>query len=315
MSLLTLPEPALISHIAGLPIWKGKVRIDGLFGGLCNRSFVARDDTGKYVVRVGDDIWVHGIVQASVQNAMRIATELGVTAHVRYTETGLTVSDFIEGRCLRPDDIHDRVTLAKLVECVRRLHEGSHAVRGPLIYFWPFQVVRHYAQFCREHGSRLSPELDALTDCATRLEGLVPPFKAVFTHNDLAPQNAMIDTAGRVFVVDWDYGAYGHPMFDIAAITGNADGDESLEQFLLECYFGRPDEGTWKLFHVFKLILNLREYLWGAVQEIASPLDAATVSTGMAQVYPGHENAYSGYTDMNRRRYYDTLAFFEHRYG
>jgi len=315
MNLLTLPEPELLRHIAALPLWKGTVHVEGLFGGLCNRSFVARDAAGKYVVRVGADIWVHGIVQASVQNAMRIATELGVTARVRYAEPGLTVSDFIEGRCLRPEDIHDRDTLSKLIECVRRLHAGSEAVRGPLIYFWPFQVARHYATFCRERQSRLDGELDELSACATRLESLVAPFIPVLTHNDLAPQNAMIDTSGRVFLVDWDYGAYGHPMFDLAAITGNADGDESLEEFLLSRYYGKCDAAIWKQFHVFKLILNLREYLWGGVQEIASPLDTATVSAGMAQVYPGHDNAYSGYTDMNRKRFRENLAAFDRRYG
>jgi thiamine kinase-like enzyme len=125
----------------------------------------------------------------------------------------------------------------------------------------------------------------------------------------------MLSSSGRIYAVDWDYGAYGNPMFDIAAIVSNADCDAELEQFALECYFGKVDVDTLHQFEVFKLILNLREYLWGAVQEIASPLDAATVSAGMAQVYPGHESAYAGYTEMNRKRFYDNLQAFRQRYS
>lgn len=315
MSILTLPEAELRARIEALACWEGAVELQPLFGGLCNRSFVARDGSGKYVVRAGDDIWVHGIAQASVQNAMRIASEIGVTARLRHAEPGLTVSAFIEGRCLRPEDIHDHETLAKLVARVRQLHESSAAVRGPLIYFWPFQVARHYARFCQENNSRLGAELEDLSRHATRLESLVAPHTPVLTHNDLAPQNAMIDTTGQVYLIDWDYGGYGHPMFDIAAIVTNADGDADLERHLMQLYYGSPGADLWHQFHVFKLIINLREYLWGAVQELASPLDAATVSTGMAQVYPGHENAYAGYTEMNRRRFYENLAAFDRLYG
>lgn len=285
-------------------------------GGLCNKNFVAEDSSGTFVVRVGRDLPEHGISQAHVQTAMRAATGLGVTPALRFARGPITISDFIDGRHLRPEDMRDDTILAGLVRRVRELHEGGHAVHGSLPYFWPFQVARTYVRYCQVNKSRLAADLPALADHATALERLVDPFIPVFTHNDLVPQNVMLDSGGTLFLIDWDYGGYGHPFFDLAGITANTDeDDDALDAKILALYAGATDERQLKQFRIFKLIVNLREALWGAVQELASKLDADIVQAGMAAVYPEQEQGYAGYTEMNRKRFHKNLEKFRSRYG
>lgn len=309
------PESVLRSYIKSLPFWREPVTLDLLVGGLCNKNFVARHGAETYVVRVGGDVWVHGIVQASVQNAMQAATELGVTAALRYAEPGVVISDFIEGRQLRADDVNDEKVLRGWVETVRRLHLGSSAVRGSVIYFWPFQVVRHYMRYCEEHGSRIAGSLAELAEINESLERQVEPFAPVLTHNDVVPQNAMLGNDGEVYLIDWDYGAYGNPFFDIAGIATNADASPEVEERIIELYFGRVDEGLRRQFQLFKLMINLREHLWGAVQELSSKLDLETVQAGMSSLYPDQAPGYEGYTEMNRQRLLENLTAFKRLYG
>jgi thiamine kinase-like enzyme len=233
------PDVDVRSHIAALPFWRSPVSIEPLVGGLCNKNFIAEASSQKYVVRVGRDIPVHGISQALVQNAMRAAAEVGVSPALRFASGPVTVSDFIDGRHLRPDDMQDDAILAGLVRRIRELHAGGAAIDGLLPYFWPFQVVRIYARYLKENKSRIVADVDALANHANALERLVSPFHPVFTHNDLVPQNVMIDKAGTLFLIDWDYGAYGHPLFDVAAITANIDDDsEAIDAKILTHYFG-----------------------------------------------------------------------------
>jgi thiamine kinase-like enzyme len=304
----------MAARIGALSFWKGPVALRPLVGGLCNKNFIAQDLSGTYVARVGRDIPVHGIFQPFVQTAMRSAADIGVTPALRHTSSVISVTDFIDGRHLRPEDMRDERILAALVGCVRRLHEGAEAISGTLPYFWPFQVVRTYARYCHDNGSRIGPDLHSLSDHASVLERLVTPFRPVFTHNDLVPQNVMLDKQGQVFLIDWDYGAYGHPLFDLAAITANIDDDEGLDAKILALYAGGPDSGLWKQFRLFKLIINLRETLWGAVQELSSELDREIVEAGMASIYPDQEQGYTGYTEMNRKRFYRNLAEFRTQY-
>jgi len=312
---ISSPEDTLRSYITSLPFWRGPIALDLLVGGLCNKNFVARQGAEKYVVRVGGDVWVHGIVQASVQNAMQAATELGVTAALRYAEPGLVVSDFIEGRQLRPDDVNDEKVLRSWVKTVRQLHAGSKSVRGSIIYFWPFQVVRHYMRYCDEHGSRIRASLAELAEINDMLERQVDPFEPVFTHNDVVPQNAMLGVDGKVYLIDWDYGAYGNRFFDIAGIATNADAGADVEERIIELYFGRVDDKLRRQFHLFKLVINLREHLWGAVQELSSKLDPETVKAGMSSLYPDQAAGYEGYTEMNRERLFANLAEFKRLYN
>lgn len=310
------PDVDVRSHIAALPFWRSPVSIEPLVGGLCNKNFIAEASSQKYVVRVGRDIPVHGISQALVQNAMRAAAEVGVSPALRFASGPVTVSDFIDGRHLRPDDMQDDAILAGLVRRIRELHAGGAAIDGLLPYFWPFQVVRIYARYLKENKSRIVADVDALANHANALERLVSPFHPIFTHNDLVPQNVMIDKAGTLFLIDWDYGAYGHPLFDVAAITANIDDDsEAIDAKILTHYFGGLNDEIWKQFRIFKLVVNLRETLWGAVQELASKLDREIVEAGMSSLYPDQEQGYAGYTEMNRKRFLRNLEHFKRQHG
>jgi len=290
-------------YLRGLPLWQGEIMIEPLVGGLCNKSFVITDGGTKRVARIGSDILVHGIVQTSVQASMRAAAEIGVTPALRHSEPGLSILDFLEGGCIRPADIENGSNLPEIVAVLKRLHGGSDKVRGPLTYFWPFQVARHYARVGLEKASRLVAELPEAIRIATLLEAAVRPFTPVLTHNDLVPQNFMFDGARRIWLIDWDYGGYGHPLFDIAAIGANADAGEATERRICELYYGKLDDALWHEFLAFKLILNLREYMWGMVQEVTSELDQDSVASAMAELYPDQEQGYEGYTNLNRARF------------
>ncbi|MFT3731917.1 MAG: choline/ethanolamine kinase family protein [Hyphomicrobium sp.] len=309
-----LMEDPIRSKIRTLPFWQGPLTLTSLIGGLCNKNFVAENQSRKFVVRVGEDIPVHGISQASVENAMRAAAGIEVSPALRYANSGISISDFIDGRHLLPSDLENEMVLAGLVSRLRELHQSKVDI-GPLTYFWPFQVVRKYVRFCRDRSSLSNAELDLLSECASSLEHLVSPFLPVFTHNDVVPQNAMLDVNGRVYLIDWDYGAYGHPFFDLAGITANADIDAGIDAKVLELYAGSANSVIWKQFRIFKLIVNMREMLWGAVQELTSKLDSERVEAGMASIYPDEERGYAGYTELNRKRFHRNLAEFKTLYG
>ncbi|KAH9905944.1 hypothetical protein F4778DRAFT_685670 [Xylariomycetidae sp. FL2044] len=49
-------------------------------------------------------------------------------------------------------------------------------------------------------------------------EGPITPQTLVFTHHDLAPRNLMIDHAGDLVIVDWDFSGYYPPFFEYAGM-------------------------------------------------------------------------------------------------
>lgn len=309
-------EEKIEEHLRGLPCWKGDIQISPLVGGLCNKSYTIIDESGKYVARIGSDILVHNIIQTSVQASMQAAAEIGVTPALRYSEAGLAVVDYLPGGCLRPEDMEgNEANCRKIVKCLKKLHEGSTSIHGALTYFWPFQVIRQYIKIGTEHNSRLLPELPEILRINNLLEQAISPFQPVFTHNDVVPQNLMFDENKEVWLIDWDYGGFGHPMFDVVAVGCNADFSDDSENMLFEMYFGSLNEQLRRELTAFKLVLNLREYMWGMVQEVTSDLDSENVAASMSDLYPDQEPGYEGYTNMNRDRFEKNWALSKNEFN
>ena len=61
------------ARVAELEIWFGRVEPVPLTGGITNQNFAVEDRGRRYVVRVGSDIPVHGVVRANELAASRAA--------------------------------------------------------------------------------------------------------------------------------------------------------------------------------------------------------------------------------------------------
>jgi thiamine kinase-like enzyme len=264
----------LAERAARLPIWRGRVSPERLAGGITNVNFLVEDAGERYVVRVGDDIPVHQILRFNEAAASRAAFAAGVSPEVVHTEPGVLVLRYIDGRTLTADDVRDPARVTRIVPLLKRVHRVMpRYLRGPLLAFWVFHVIRDYAHTLEERGSRHLPRLPELIDIAESLELEVGPVDFVFGHNDLLPGN-FIDDGNRIWMIDWDYAGWNSPLFDLANLASNAEFAREQEARLLTSYYGRaPDSRMWASYTAMKCASLLREAMWSMVSEISSKLD------------------------------------------
>jgi thiamine kinase-like enzyme len=267
-------ERRAAARAAGLSVWKSKVAPERLAGGITNMNFLVADGDERYVVRVGDDIPVHQILRFNEHAASRAAFAAGISPEVVHTEPGILVLRYIDGRTMTAADMRDAARLARVVPLLKRVHrEMPRYLRGPLLAFWVFHVIRDYAHTLAEQKSRHLPRLADLIDIAESLELDVGPVDFVFGHNDLLPGN-FIDDGARVWMIDWDYAGWNSPLFDIANLASNAEFAPDQEERLLTAYYGRaPDGRLWTSYMAMKCASLLREAMWSMVSEIYSKLD------------------------------------------
>ena len=83
------------------------------------------------------------------------------------------------------------------------------------------------------------PELPRLLATAEKLEKAVGAIELVFGHNDLLAAN-LIDDGQRLWLVDWEYGGFNSPLFDLGGLASNNELVPEQEDWLLEAYFGAP---------------------------------------------------------------------------
>lgn len=288
------------ARAAALPIWKGAVEPRPLAGGITNTNFTVEDGGRRYVVRVGGDIPLHGVLRFNERAASEAAAAAGISPAVIYAEPGVLVLDFVEGRTLTSADIRERAMQERIVPLLRRVHrEIMDHLRGPVLAFWVFHVIRDYAHTIRDGGHRLTSHLPGWLATAARLERAVGRIDLVLGHNDLLAAN-FIDDGKRLWLVDWDYAGCNSPLFDLGGLASNSELAEADRLWLLEAYFERPvDDELGRQSQAMLVASLLREAMWSMVSELHSAIDfdfEAYTSENLARF----ERAFGAFDSMER---------------
>ncbi len=287
------------ARVAALPIWFGPVDPLPLAGGITNQNFMVEDRGRRYVVRVGDDIIVHGVLRANEVAASRAAHLAGLSPGVVHAEPGILVLDFIEGRTFAAEDVRNPANLERLVDMVRRCHRDiPQHLRGPAAMFWVFHVVRDYGHTLNEGRSRHARLLPDLLARAARLEATVGPVEIVLGHNDLLAAN-FIDDGKKLWLVDWEYAGFNSPLFDLGGLASNSEFSSEQAEQVLSLYFDRPvDDELRRRAAAMTAASLLREAMWSMVSEIHSTVDfdyAAYTAENLRRF----EGAYEAYLEMD----------------
>ena len=278
-------------RIRALPIWQGDVRLSRLGGGITNLNFLAEDQARRAVVRVGDDIPVHGILRFNELAASRAAHAAGISPAVLHHAPGLLVIDFIDGRTLTAGELRQDDLLDQALDLVIRTHRDvPKFLRGASLTFWVFQVLRDYAASLRLGSSPHVAALPDLSAAASLLEQAVGRIEMVFGHNDLLPANFLHDGA-RMWLIDWDYAGWGSPLFDLGGLAANNALSGAMEERMLVRYYGALDTDLLRRYRAMKAAAALREAMWSMVSELYSEL----------------EFDYAGYTAVNLETYRTAL--------
>jgi thiamine kinase-like enzyme len=269
----TTDDIAAARRIAQLSIWSGPVTPERLLRGMTNINFVVDDGGRRYFVRIGDDIVEHQIMRFNERAASEAAFAAGISPEITYSEPGIMVMRYVEGRTCTPEDLRSYARLQKVIPLIKRVHrELPRHLRGPALAFWLYHVIRDYAHTLAGSQSRYVSRLADFVDVAASLELAVGPIDLVFGHNDLVAGN-FIEDGDRVWLIDWDYAGFNSPLFDLANLASNNQLDAAEERSMLATYFGHePDAAVDQSYRAMKCASLLREAMWSMVSEIHSKL-------------------------------------------
>jgi thiamine kinase-like enzyme len=255
------------ARLRALPCWRGKIDVAPLPGGLSNESFRVTDGEGVWVARIGRDFPFHHVSREREAAASRAARAAGLAPEVRFSGDGALVTAFVFGETL--DAAGVRARLERIAARVAETHrEMPRRMRGSAAIFWVFHVIRDYFETLAAGGHAFASQQASLAPLVDALEAAQAPTLIVFGHHDLLPAN-WIDDGARLWLIDWEYGAFGTPLFDLANLADNAGLSPAEERKLLGFYFRRePDAALLRAHAAMKVASVLRETLWAFVSEL-----------------------------------------------
>jgi thiamine kinase-like enzyme len=261
-----------------VPGWAGRARVvRALEGGITNRNLLVDVDGERFVVRLtGADTHLLGIDREVERIANTRAADLGLAPEVfaflepeRYL-----VTRFVVGKPVPAAVMRGPAMLTRVAAMLHEFHE-SDPLPGT---FDCFRIPEISAANARERGVAIPEAYGAALERAREIEAAFDssPEPRVPCHNDLLNANFLreqSDANDRLWLLDWEYAGMNERYFDLGNLTVNNELDADSETALLEAYFGAVTPRGRARLALMKIMSDLREAMWGVVQQGISTID------------------------------------------
>jgi thiamine kinase-like enzyme len=157
----------------------------------------------------------------------------------------------------------------QVARLLRRLHDCPALPTS----FDVFRLVERQ----RELAVSVPESYDRVMALGGRIEAALAPthpeHRHVPCHNDLLTANFVRD-GWRICIVDWEYAGMNDRYFDLGNLAVNNGFGPDDERALLEAYWDAPPtDRQAAALSLMRLVSDLREAMWGAVQRGRSTLD------------------------------------------
>lgn len=220
--------------------------------GLTNIVLSFKLNGGKYVYRhpgLGSDALVERGRETIMQ---KIVEDAGIdtTLIAMDVDEGWRIGRFVEHYNFDYNNLNDMV---RAVMLFRRLHEAPCHVR------WNFDVIKKgegiKAQIPPEKYGNI-PEFKEITERIYKLAELAKTdgIKKCNIHGDARDVNFLINKE-EIYLIDWEYGGYGDPGFDIGSyVNGGQHTLADVDRILFTYYRHKPTDMQRRHFYAYLAI-------------------------------------------------------------
>ncbi len=270
-----MPEPAERDEIArvlgGIPNFARRP-IDGLeierIGGLTNRNYRITTGPESYVLRLAGAGTAAYIDRRAEAHNAKVAAAAGVGAEVLFFEvaSGTMLARYVDGaQTMSESAFKDLARVERAARTFRQMHRFPQAFAGR---FDVFAQIDEYLSLLRRNRARIPDGYDELQREAEGARQVLAdrPTALAPCHNDPLAEN-FIDSATRMYLVDWEYAGMNDPMWDLGDLSVEAGFGPEQDEALLRAYFeGSPPAGQRGRMVLAKGLCDLVWTLWGLLQ-------------------------------------------------
>ncbi len=236
-------------------------------GGMTNRSYKTDLSDGRSLVVRFPGEGTDAIINRSDECLSTIlGSACGVdTTLLYFGNDGVKIMEYIPGaETMTASRLREPQMIKAVAAIFRKLHSIGVDTK---VKFDVFAMAEKYLSFIREKAVALFDDFDIVTGEVSRIKGIVDSecdIRIVPCHCDSLCENWVLDSAGRLYLIDWEYAGMNDAMWDLADISIEAAYDKDDDILLLDEYFCRHyTQQEYKNFTANKIYLDYLWTLWG----------------------------------------------------
>ena len=267
-------DPALAAVIAAIPSWAGlETEVAPITIGMTNSNYKVRIGDERFVVRLGGkNTDLLGIDRTSECAAARAAAAEGVGPEVfaYLPDRNALITRFVQGVQISEEHLQGGVVMAAVVRSIKAIH----ACREISATFPVFRIIKAYRNTAALRGIEVPATFAELWVKADEIEGAFSsrPSVPCLCHIDLLSAN-LLQEGHHIWIVDYEYSGMGDCFFDLGNLSANNGFGPEADELLLRLYLGRVTDSQRARLQLMRIVSDLREGIWGVVQQAVSTLD------------------------------------------
>lgn len=228
-------------------------------GGLSNRAWRLDVDGTRWFVRLGSPQAARlGVDRQNECALLTAVSAAGLAPTLRACEaaTGLLVTAFIDGEAWRAREATEECNIRRVAARLRELHELQvPAGIRPVDYE---RQARHLAGSLPPGDAAASVLGERAAAAFARIA--VERSPVALCHNDLHHLN-LLDDGQQLWLVDWEYGGRGDPLFDVAGFLALHDLGPGPTAVFVEAY-GRLRPADLRALDEARWAFDYVQWLW-----------------------------------------------------
>lgn len=204
-----------------------------LGGGLTNTSYLIEVAGRPFVLRLAaktSQQW--GLDRQTELEVQQRAHHAGLAPEIIFSDldTGIQVTEYIDGRHLQTSDIQQPAQRHRLIELLLGIQSLSPPRQGISPETW---VTRYRTHLAVKTNSDVSTPLAGIHEKMVRLMDAQVPADWVLGHADFITENLIVTSCGAWVAIDWEFAGPRHPLFDLATLIEQQTVNDDLSHGLL----------------------------------------------------------------------------------
>lgn len=241
-------------------------------GGMTNKNYRVCIKNTRYILRIAGIGTEEMINRNTEMFNSAIASERGYNVEVPYfnLETGVKISKFIENaETLTPRSIKKEENLSQVTKILRNLHEDKCFKMDN--EFNMFRELEKYEEILKKDNGTFFEDYKEVRKKVMSLEEELEKCggRKVPSHNDLVAANLVKDTAGKIYLIDWEYSGINDDMWDLAALSLENDFSEDDIELMFKFYLNGKDadEKTRRRLIINQICQDVLWAVWTLIKE------------------------------------------------
>lgn len=273
----TAAERDLEDAVARAPLFAGKtLRYRPVLGGISNANWrvTTVEDGAQYFVKIPGKGTEMFIDRAAAFDASRRAGAAGVGPRVYddLYDAGVEINDFIPDRraCT-----HSDLSTPPIRRAAIAAYRTFHGVGDLVLTKTVFDMIEEHDRQISELGGWRPPDYPWMMKqyrvARQALEAAGLDMAPCF--NDPMAGNFMLDEAGTIMLIDYEYASNNDRCYDLGIWFGEMFFTPAVERELIEEYFGEVRPEIVARVAIHKALADVKWALWSFVQQRVSALD------------------------------------------